>query len=238
MSKLRGGRIGMREKEGLVEVFVTDALRAAGLDPFKDVQWVYDPVFGYRNNPAHMEMLRSGKIDAITSQPPYADQLEREGYPMILDPNKIFPRRPGKLTVATRQMIEKRGDELTAYFRAIIRAFWFMRDVSHFEYLRDLEVRLRRTRTHNEDERGVLAIVSSPDRLDSWALPIDGGITPAAVERIVGEMVKAGKLNQSIPTNEILRDDAVKRAYAEISNRPALKPAHGIALAAQEKYGF
>ena len=61
MSKLRGGRIGMREKEGLVEVFITDALRQAGIDPFKDVQWVYDPVFGYRNNPAHMEMLRRGE---------------------------------------------------------------------------------------------------------------------------------------------------------------------------------
>ena len=121
MSKLRGGRIGMREKEGLVQVFITDALRAAGVDPEKEVEWVYDPVFGYRNNPAHMEMLRSGKIEAITSQPPFSDQLEKEGYPMILDPNKVFPRRPGKLTVATGQMIEKRGDELRAYFRAIIR---------------------------------------------------------------------------------------------------------------------
>ena len=60
MSKLRGGRIGMREKEGLVQVFITDALREAGVDPENEVQWVYDPVFGYRNNPAHMEMLRSG----------------------------------------------------------------------------------------------------------------------------------------------------------------------------------
>ena len=51
MSKLRGGRIGMREKEGLVQVFMTDALRAAGVDPDKEVEWVYDPVFGYRNNP-------------------------------------------------------------------------------------------------------------------------------------------------------------------------------------------
>jgi ABC-type nitrate/sulfonate/bicarbonate transport system substrate-binding protein len=76
MSKLRGGRIGMREKEGLVQVFITNALEAAGVDPEKEVEWVYDPVFGYRNNPAHMEMLRSGKIDAITSQPPFSDQLE------------------------------------------------------------------------------------------------------------------------------------------------------------------
>jgi ABC-type nitrate/sulfonate/bicarbonate transport system substrate-binding protein len=90
-------------------------LRQAGVDPFKDIQWVYDPVFGYRNNPAHMEMLRSGRIEAITSQPPFSVQLQREGYPMILDPNKIFPRRPGKLTVATKQMIEKRAEELKAY---------------------------------------------------------------------------------------------------------------------------
>ena len=238
MSKLSGGRIGMREKEGLVEVFITDALRAAGVEPFKDVTWVYDPVFGYRNNPAHMEMLRSGKIDAITSQPPFADQLEREGYPMILDPNKIFPRRPGKLTVATGQMVDKRGDELKAYFRAVIRAFWFMRDVTHFEYLRELEARLRKTNTHNEDERGTVAIVTSPDRCDSWALPIDGGIAPQAVERIVGEMVKAGKLARAIPVREILRDGAVNEAYREVSARPQLKAAHDKALAAQAKYGF
>ena len=238
MSKLRCGRIGMREKEGLVEVFITDALSAAGVEPFKEVTWVYDPVFGYRNNPAHMEMLRSGKIDAITSQPPFADQLEREGYPMILDPNKIFPRRPGKLTVATGQMIDKRGDELKAYFRAIIRAFWFMRNVNRFEYLRDLEARLRKTNTHNEDERGTVVIVTSPDRCDSWALPIDGVVAPAAIERIVGEMVKAGKLKQAIPGQEILRDGPVTEAYREVSTRPELKPALAVALAAQEKYGF
>ena len=238
MSKLRGGRIGMREKEGLVQVFITDALRAAGVDPDKDVQWVYDPVFGYRNNPAHMEMLRSGKIDAITSQPPFSDQLEKEGYPMILDPNKIFPRRPGKLTVATGRMVEKRAEELRAYFRAIIRAFWFMRDVKNFEYLRDLEKKLRRTNTHNEDERGVVAIVTSPDRVESWALPIDGGIAPEAVQRIADEMVKSGKLSRPMAAKDILRDDAVKQAYREVSSRPELKTPLGIALAAQEKYGF
>src|SRR5918999_1054678 len=223
MTKLRGGRIGMREKEGLVEVFITNALEAAGVDPEKEVEWVYDPVFGYRNNPAHMEMLRSGKIDAITSQPPFSDQLEREGYPMILDPNNVFPRRPGKLTVATRTMIEKRTDEMKAYFRAIIRTFWFMRDVKNFEYLKNMEKRLRKTNTHNEDERGVVAIVTSPDRLENWALPIDGGITAEAVQRITDDMVKSGKLSRPIAAKEILRDDAVKQAYREVSSRPELK---------------
>ena len=238
ISKLRGGRIGMREKEGLVQVFITDALREAGVDPDKEVEWVYDPVFGYRNNPNHMEMLRSGKIEAITSQPPFSNQLEKEGYPMILDPNTVFPRRPGKLTVATGQMIGKRADELRAYFRAIIRAFWFMRDMKNFEYLRDLEKKLRKTNTHNADERGVLAIVTSPDRLENWALPIDGGIAPEAVQRIADDMVKSGKLAQPMSAKDILRDDAVKQAYREVSSRADLKTPFGIALAAQEKYGF
>lgn len=135
-------------------------------------------------------------------------------------------------------MIEKRTDELKAYFRAIIRAFWFMRDVAHFEYLRDLEARLRKTNTHNQDERGIVAIVTSPDRCDSWALPIDGAVAPSAVERIVGEMVEAGKLARPLPVKEILRDGPVTESYREVSSRPALKPALDIALAAQEKYGF
>jgi NMT1-like family len=238
MSKLRGGRIGMREKEGLVQVFITDALRQAGVDPDTEVEWVYDPVFGYRNNPDHMERLRSGKIDAITSQPPFSDQLEKEGYPMILDPNRVFLRRPGKLTVATEQTIARRGDELRAYFRAIIRSFWFMRDVGNFEYLKELEARLRKSNTHNEDERGVVAIVTSPDRVDSWALPIDGGVSPEAIQRIVDEMVRGGKLARSIPLTEILRDSAVTGAYREVSGRAELKSALARALAAQQKYGF
>ncbi len=237
MSALRGGRIGMREREGLVQVFIHQALRQAGVDPETEVEWVYDPVYGYRNNAAHADRLRAGKIDAITSQPPFSDALEKEGYPMILDPNKIFPRRPGKITVATKKTIEQRGGQLQAYFRAIIRAFWFMRDVKNFDYLKDLEARLRKTNTHNEDELH-LAIVTSPDRLDSWALPIDGGVAPETVARIVAEMVASGKLERALPVEEILRDGPVTAAYKEVSRRPELKSALQTAMAAVEKYGF
>ena len=199
ISKLRGGKIGVREISadggGLVEFFIEEALKEAGVNPETEVEQVQDPVFGYRNNPAHIEMLRSGKVNAITSSPPFSDQLEKEGYPVILDPNKVFPRRPGKVTVAPRRTIEQRGEELKAYFRAIIRTFWFMRDIKNFEYLHDLEARLRKL-THNEDERS-LFIASAPDRVDSWALPMDGGIERQALDRIIQEMVKRGRLERA-----------------------------------------
>jgi ABC-type nitrate/sulfonate/bicarbonate transport system substrate-binding protein len=240
MSKLRGGKIGVRENSadggGLVEFFIEEALKEAGVDPATEVEMVQDPVFGYRNNPAHIDMLRSGKVNAITSSPPFSDELEKEGYPVILDPNVVFPRRPGKVTVAPRRTIEQRSDELKAYFRAITRTFWFMRDVNNFQYLHDLEARLRKL-THNEDEQR-LFIASAPDRVDSWALPMDGGIERHALERIIQEMVKRGRLERPIPVQEVFKDDAVSDAYREVSTRGELKPAFDKAMTVLEKYGF
>jgi hypothetical protein len=51
-------------------------------------------------------------------------------------------------------------------------------------------------------------------------------------------MVKAGKLSRPISAKDILRNDAVKDAYREVSSRTELKTPFGIAVAAQEKYGF
>ena len=76
------------------------------------------------------------------------------------------------------------------------------------------------------------------DRLHLDQQPIDGAVAPAAIKRIVGEMVKAGKLPRSMAVEDILRDGPVKEAFRQVSARAELKPALNIALAAQQKYGF
>ena len=64
-------------------------------------------IFSYGNDPAHLDMLRSGKIDAMMSFPPYSQQLEQEGFPILADPTVEFPGgRPEKVTVATGRTID------------------------------------------------------------------------------------------------------------------------------------
>jgi ABC-type nitrate/sulfonate/bicarbonate transport system substrate-binding protein len=234
--QLKGRRLGIREKEGLVYGFMANLLVQAGIDPEKEVTWIFDPVFGYGNDPRHVDELRRGRVDAMPSFPPFSKQLESEGFPILMDPRVIFPRRPGKVTVATKRTIDSRADELRAYFRAMIRAFWFMRDTAHFDYLRDLESRLR-SQSHNDEERQ-LFIVTSLEKVDGWALPIDGGITAESLKRIIQEMVAIGNLEKPIKVESLLYDAAVKEAYQELVKRPELQPAHDKVKLAVEKYGF
>lgn len=234
--QLKGRRLGIREREGLVYGFMVTLLLQSGIDPEKDVTWVFDPVFGYGNDPKHLDMFRDGLVDAIPSFPPFSKQLESEGFPVLMDPRVVFPRRPGKVTVATKRTIESRADELRAYFRSIIRAFWFMRDTVNFDYLRELESRLR-SKSHNDEERE-LFIVTSLEKVDGWALPIDGGVTADSLKRIIQGMVAVGDLKAPIDVESLLRDSAVKGAFQDLLKRPNLQPAYEKVKTAVEKYGF
>ena len=67
---------------------------------------------------------------------------------------------------------------------------------------------------------------------------MDGGIERQALERIIQEMVKRGRLPRPLRVEEVFQDDAVQQAYREVSNRTTLKPALDTAMATVEKYGF
>jgi ABC-type nitrate/sulfonate/bicarbonate transport system substrate-binding protein len=237
LSQLRGCNIGVREPGDLMQYSLSKALRAAGLAPEKDVSWFYDPAFAYRSNPGHVEMLKSGKVDMVSSAPPFSEQLEAEGYPMVFDPKTNRARgRLGKVIIATKQTIEERESELSAFLRAIIRSFWFMRDPDHFECLRDLELKLREV-SHSEEER-VVQLLSSPAKVEGWTLPIDLGVSRTDLEETIQEMVRLKQLDRPIDRADVVRDAFVTAAYKEVSGRPELQPALTKAQAAVLKWGF
>jgi len=237
VSQLRNAKIGIREFGSLTHISMSNALRTSGVDPDKDVEWVLDPVFAYRNNGAHLDMLRCGKVDVLTSAPPLSDQLDAEGYPVILDPKGSFPKgRPGKVIIATTRTIERRRDELCCFLRGIIRAFWYKRDAENLAAIQKLEAELRRA-SHNEDERRV-AIVTGPEKLEGWPLPIDAGVPRQALEGIIEKMAADGEIDHRVAAESVLEDSPVSEAYKNVSLRPELNTALERARAAAHKYGF
>lgn len=234
---LRGARIGIRETGGLAYRVIANALNKAGIDPARDVTWVCDRRFAYGNDPEVVNLLRTGQLDAMACHGSQCEELQAEGYPLLLDTHQLYPGgRPGRVIVAPRRTIEERGDELRAFLRANIRAFWFVRDPANFDYLADLEAR-RRRESHNDDERN-LRIISSPERLEGWVMPATGGVPRAGLAQVIDEMVAVDEIERPVPVAELLQDGPAVEAYAEVSRRPALQGAWKRAMEAVEKHGY
>jgi ABC-type nitrate/sulfonate/bicarbonate transport system substrate-binding protein len=227
----------VREAGDLSQRFVARQLRRAGVDPEREVEWLYSRALAYGHDASHLDLLREGQVDAMLSQPPHARTLEEEGYPVLLDPRQVYGgARVEKVIVATGRVLERRADELAAFLRANIRAFWFMRDLAHMPYLQDLERRMR-ARSHSDDERAV-CMLNREEKVEGWALPITGGIAPDALQSIVDELVEVGELARPVAVADVYRDGPVTAAYQELTARPELRAAHETALAAVAKYGY
>ena len=222
--QLKGKRIGVRETGTMTSRAVVVALQRAGVNPKEDIEWVCDPVFAYANTEDHLDMLRTGKVDAMSTRRGWADKLAKEGYPMLIDgESSAYAKRPGRVVVATQQTLEKRADELKSFLRAQIRAFWYCSDPDNFQDLYDRETRWRQQYTHNEDERR-LRVVTRPSRPDETIMPLDGQAPRAGVEAIIREMSELGELDGPVDIKDILRDEFVTECFAELQSRPACQP--------------
>jgi ABC-type nitrate/sulfonate/bicarbonate transport system substrate-binding protein len=236
LGDLRGRRIGLREPGGINQLFLALSLRQAGVDAATEIEWVYEPTFAYGTDHAHVDALRSGAVAAAPSHAPFAEELEAAGCHRVLDSRDAYPEgRPGKVLVAPRRTIEERGEELRAFLRGVIRGFWFVRDPANYDYICDLERRLRQ-RTHNDDERQFAAIPSA-DGLEELGRPVYGSFPPEALDRVIREMRTVGQLERDLDVPDVLRDEAARQAFSELSAREALRPAREKAVAAAAKHG-
>ena len=220
LEQLRGRKIGLRERGGMAHRFMATNLRRAGLDPQKDVEWVQDAVFAYSNTAEHLEFLRSGRVDALIAAGPHAEQLTKEGFPLLIDGSKAqqdaASRPPGRVIVATSRTIEERGEELGAFLRGNIRAFNFLNDPANFPYVWEMETRLRQE-SHNEDER-VLRIVTRPER-GAGVMPLDGQISHPALASVIADMVEFGEIDKPVDVDDLLRDEQAVDGLKQLKSR-------------------
>ena len=108
---LRGKKIGLREFGGLDHGLLKTMLIKEGLDPARDVTWVSDPIFAYRNTREHADAMaivaREICVDQVIGDSPRLglfaagglEELVREAaQPLMVDPHGAqsgdCPRRP------------------------------------------------------------------------------------------------------------------------------------------------
>ena len=110
-----------------------------------------------------------------------------------------------------------------AFLKGMISSYWFMRDMpTNFDYISRLERRLR-YQSPDPEERGVKLSCNDPRRVEAMPFPLDG--LPTGFEDLLSEEDKAGDLNYEVPAiKDVLALDLVKEAYAELMQRPELKP--------------
>jgi ABC-type nitrate/sulfonate/bicarbonate transport system substrate-binding protein len=218
LADLKGKKIGTRDLGGIGYTLLATQLRKAGLDPDKDVTWVTGSRFHAQDNP--METLRKGEVDCVhLGSDDDPRDVEREGFSILFD-SRVYGSlsRPSRITAGTRSVIEERKEELEAYFRAIIRAYWFIVDHErNGRYLDALVRRLRRICLDVEESQR-----PSLESGGGSVLPFDGAPSVEGLSHILKEAKETGQISASLDLKDVLALDAVQRAFQQLRQREAL----------------
>jgi ABC-type nitrate/sulfonate/bicarbonate transport system substrate-binding protein len=120
---LKGKTIAAATPGDVYTVVLKDVLRKGGLDPEKDVKFLYG-----NNSNQRMAALLNGAIAAGLQLPPQTGMLQERGFHSLA----FFPDYMNRLTLSAvgvrKSWAEKNGDHLRAYMRAISAANIWLND--------------------------------------------------------------------------------------------------------------
>jgi len=218
LQDLREKRIGISDIGDNHHLLLTYWLRQAGLAPESDVQWITGI-----GPESRLTSLIEGRIDAglVTHGQDHTSELQEAGLAVLQDFSSAYPNgRPDRVIVSSNRVVEERRADVKAFLRAILRTYWFVRDVRNFFYFQNLERRLRRqSPNHFEQVRPVHA--KSLEWMEKHqAYPVDGLAT--GLEEYAKEMVALGDVKK-IDLDRVLRQDLMREVFQELSVRPDVK---------------
>jgi ABC-type nitrate/sulfonate/bicarbonate transport system substrate-binding protein len=234
LQELKGKRVGISDFNSIRHWAIQIQLKKAGLDLERDVEWVRIGV----NARLHMQAIRDGKVECAPVPPWYAEDLKKEGCNALVSPADQYPDgRPERIIAATGRIIEERPDWVKSFLKAIIRSYWFVRDMpKNYEYITNLEKRLRLT-SPDPEERIVTHAPRSVRDLEAMPFPLDGRAT--GFEDMLKEEERLGELNYEVPPiNEVCAQDLVEEAYEELRGRKELASEYERVSKAAERWGY
>ena len=233
LQDLRGKRVGISDFNSIRHWAIQIQLRKAGLDLERDVEWVRGMF-----HPVHIPALRGGKVDCIPCKPWEWEVLKKEGCHALVKPADQYPDgRPERIIAATGRILEERSDLVKSFLKAMIRSYWFVRDMpKNFEYISKLERRLR-LQSADPEERGVKISCGTPLDLEAMPFPLNGMAT--GFEDMLAEEKRLGELNYDVPAvKDVCAQDLCAEAFNELRQRTELEPEFRRVQAVAERWSY
>jgi NMT1/THI5 like len=234
LQDLKGKRVGISDFNSIRHWAIQIQLKKAGLDLERDVEWVRIGV----NSRLHMQAIRDGKVECAPVPPWYAEDLKKQGCNALVSPADQYPDgRPERIIAATGRIMEERPELVRSFLKAMIRAYWFVRDMpKNYEYITNLEKRLR-LRSPDPEERVVTHAPRTARDLEAMPFPLNGKAT--GFEDMLKEEERLGELNYEVPPiHEVCAQDLVTEAFDELMGRAELTAEYARVSKAAEKWGY
>jgi ABC-type nitrate/sulfonate/bicarbonate transport system substrate-binding protein len=232
LKDLVGKRVGIIDPEDIIVTMISYWMIQEGIDPHHEIEWVRG--IDTRRGPS---ALREGRADAAFVDSLDLPALVGDGYRQIFDVGAHYrDGRPDRVIAATERVIDERPDDLKAFIKAMIRAYWFIRrQPENFEFTAAIEARLRR-HSPDPDERARMAQMGSAVQAEMMPFPIDGMAT--GLHQYLEEAVTIGAIDDYIEPAKISQLELAKDAYEELTKRPELQADLERARQVVAKYGF
>jgi len=231
IADLRGKRIGIIDENDILVTMLRYHLLQAGVED-REVEWVRG--FDTRRGPGG---LRDKKVDAAFIDGIDRPSVEEEGYELLLDVRSKYPGgRPDRVIAATGQALEEQPDQIKAFLRAMIRAYWFVRTMpDNLDVTVAIERRLRRY-SPDPDEPNRMLQFGSAEHAERMPFPIDGNAS--GFEQYLKEAVAIGTIPEYIEPAELTRLDFAREAYEDLVSRPELQGAHKRVEQVVARFGY
>ncbi|HTE84836.1 MAG TPA: ABC transporter substrate-binding protein [Dehalococcoidia bacterium] len=229
---LAGKRIGVIDPTDILVTVLSYWLKQEGIDPNQDVEWVrgVDP----QRTPA---ALQDGRVDAGFVDVMDVERLTGDGCNLLLDIRKQYPNgRPDRIIAATARAVEEQSEQVRGFLKAMIRAYWFLRQQpDNLPVIQAVERRLRR-QSHDPDEPHRPLQFGSAELAERMPFPYDGLAT--GLGQYLDEAVSIGLLDDRADLEDISRLDLARAAFHELESRDELRPALDRAKEVAARIGY
>lgn len=123
IADLKNKTIAVTQPDGATAVGARVVLRREGLDPEKDVKFAY-----IRENPAILNALRQGVVDAAVLSPPTSLQARELGLTLVLDVTKLQIPFVHSALATQRSYARANPDEVRSFLKAIVESMKICRE--------------------------------------------------------------------------------------------------------------